>query len=1586
MDDLSGHIIKGYELHERIGAGGFGAVYRATQSTVGREVAVKIILPGFANQPEFIRRFETEAQIVARLEHLHIVPLYDYWRDPDGAYLVMRWLRGGSLRDTLAKNGAYDLDSAAQLLDQIAAGLAVAHRHSVIHRDLKPGNILLDEDGNAYVADFGIAKDLTITQANPTQTDAIVGSPEYLAPEQARSEPVTPQTDVYSLGIVLYELLTGEHPFPNLSAVEKLFKHLNDPLPPINNLPPDARDAVNVVIQKATTKNPQQRYVDALTLAAAFREAAALGKQATANIVEVLTAREQEILQAIIEGRSNKEIAAQLFVTVATVKWYITQTYRKLGVRSRVQAIVRARELDLISSRFVLEGVEAPTAMTTLPTDQFKPENPYKGLLPFESVDTRDFFGREKLVVKLIKRLGETDDFVRFLAVVGPSGSGKSSAVKAGLIPALWRGDLPGSEKWFVVEMLPGARPLDELEVALTRLATHSTANLREHLTRDPYGLLRAVNLVLPNDGSEVVLVIDQFEEVFTLVTDETARAHFLRLLHAAVTEPRSRVRIVITLRADFYDRPLHYPDFGELVRSRMETVLPLGSKELERAIVAPAERVGVTFETGLVETIIEEILYQPGALPLLQYALTELFEARQGRLLTSSAYQQIGGAVSALARRAEELYLEFTPASQEAVQQMFLRLVTLGEGVEDTRRRVVRYELMAIMPEVDLIDEVIDTYADYRLLSLDHDLATRSPTVELAHEAILHEWERLHGWLDAHRDEIRTQRQLAHVVHEWEDSGQESSFLLRGARLSQFESWASTTSLALTPDERAYLQASTANRAQEAAAEQDRQAREVRLERRSETFLRGLVVVLLLATLGAFALTGVAINERNTADRSAEVSQSLALASAAQAALSEGNTDRALALASAANQIDTPPVLAQRMLYDASAAPGTIRRIPCATAWCWGIGVSPDEKTVLTGDGVGGIVLSDLTTGEVVRRFEGGHDEEASAFFLPDGKRFLSTSYDDKMLLWDVASGQILRTYLSTDSDFNGGAVSPDGRLAATGMEAGVVLIWDVETGALLHRLVGHDATMQVQGVAFGPDGKTLLSGAEDRTMILWDAQTGDLLRRFEGHTNIVFSVHFSPDGRSALSTSFDNTMILWDIATGQSIRQFVGHTNWVFDARFSPDGQQILSASRDQTLILWDVATGSRLHTYAGEPGMALRVEYLANGTQAVSSHNDGILRVWQLSAQDIVQQFGEAAPPIPETDETFADGDTLALSTDGRWAAAPGAGADANVVMLWDIETGVLVRRFEGHEGDLTSIAFSPDQQQLVSAAWDSTLISWDIRTGNELRRFKGHTGAVFDVAFSPDGSQLVSGSEDRTITLWDAATASIVRRFEGFSDSVNSVAFSPDGHSILAAMGTIRYVAGSNNDDRLHLLNADTGAEIRPFEGHSAPITTVRFSPDGKTVLSASTDATLDLWDAASGGEIRRFIGHGTAVWSADFSPDGRYAISGSQDGTVIVWDLTTGEELRSLGEPGAMVQGVVFTPDGRMALTASADGRLRLWRLTLGLGDLLSWTHEHRYVRDLACSERELYSVLPLCDREQVESAHARASSRASEQN
>jgi DNA-binding SARP family transcriptional activator/tRNA A-37 threonylcarbamoyl transferase component Bud32 len=719
--ELAGEPLRGYRLLEQVGQGAFATVYRAVQPQVGREVAVKSIRPELADHPEFIRRFEAEAQLVARLEHPHIVPLDDWWRGPDGAYLVMRFLRGGSLQDTLAR-GPLELDAVGRLIDQVTGALAAAHRHGVVHGDVRPGNVLLDEEGNAYLSDFGIAIEVTTRQLVARDAG---GSPftSYLAPEQLLGGPVTPRTDIYGMGLVLFELLTGRPPSPARHSGLPAGDRGAPVVGSVRDLRPDLPEGIDEVVDRATAKDPGQRFPDAPALTAALR-----------------------------------------------------------GVLGTAGA-----------------GPAASAAV--------EPRNPYKGLRPFHEADAADFFGRTRATQQLLARLADPGRQVGLLAVVGPSGSGKSSLVRAGLLPALREGALPGSAGWFVVELQPGAHPFEELEAALLRIAVNPPSSLLRQLERDEHGLRWAAERVLPASDAELLVVVDQFEELFTLVEDEAQRARFLAALHAAATDPGSRVRVLLTLRADFYDRPLAYPGFGELLGARTQALTPLSAAELEQAVREPAERVGVALEPGLAAEMVAEVQDQPGTLPLLQYALTELFERRQQATLTLGAYREIGGVAGALARRAEALYQGLDPAGRAAARQLFLRLLAVGEeGAEDTRRRVLRAELAALEVGGPAIAAVIEAYGRHRLLAFDRDPLTRGPTVEVAHEALLREWGRLRGWVESAREDLRTHRRLAAAATEWAAADQDPSFLLRGGHLQQLQAWTTTSSLTLTGPERHYL------------------------------------------------------------------------------------------------------------------------------------------------------------------------------------------------------------------------------------------------------------------------------------------------------------------------------------------------------------------------------------------------------------------------------------------------------------------------------------------------------------------------------------------------------------------------------------------------------------------------------------------------------------------------------------------------------------------------------------------------------------------------------------------------------------
>jgi WD40 repeat protein/transcriptional regulator with XRE-family HTH domain len=1570
-EHLSGREVRGYSLGEPLGIGGLGAVYRATQSSIQREVAIKIILPRYANHPDFIRRFEAEARFVARLEHPHIVPLYDYWREPNSAYLVMRYMRGGSLAAAV-RAGPLPVDAVLRVLEQVGAALAVAHRAGVVHRDIKPANILRDAEGYAYLADFGIAKDLgSGDSVDATQAGAIIGSPDYLAPEQITDEPVASQTDIYSLGVMLYELLAGERPFQRVTPADLLRMHLSTPLPLLRDRRPDLPATLDAIIQRATAKRPTERYADVLNLVADFRTAVGLQEQA-------LDSRHAE--------------------------------FRGHQIASGERATILLDLLDL--------------------------ENPYKGLRAFGEADVADFFGRETLVARLLERMVAVDPdpplpaaregamifgspaargkpavsaveedagaAVRFLAVVGPSGSGKSSVVRAGLVPALRQGGVPGSEHWFITEVLPGAHPLEELELALLRVAARQPANLMDQLQRDERGLLRAARLVLPDDSaSELLLVIDQFEEVFTLIDDEAARTHFLNILIAAVTDARSRVRVVVTLRADFYDRPLRYSGLGELMQARTEVVLPLTPDELEQAIVGPAKRVGVAVEPELIADIVHDVGEQPGTLPLIQYALTELFERREGRKLVRTAYRAGGGVRGALARRAEAIYAALDPASQVAARQIFLRLVTLGTGAEDTRRRVRQSELESIVngswsfaaggsqpttrnrpwpavrqavPELDegheppgprqpATDKVIDLYGQARLLTFDRDPLTREPTIEVAHEALLREWERLREWLETSRSDVRTQRLLAAAALEWSQHGHDPGFLSGGARLAQFAALAESSNLALNADERLYLDASLEERDRLAAAEQARQAQELAqaqalaaeqaqraeeqsraaaasqqaaaAQRRAAQRLRILVVGLMLFLVAAIGLSVFALTQRSRAETNLRRSEAQRLAAEANA------------LYQASGDAEIVALLAVRSLGmeytpqgDAALASAATLEYPRQifsdhSDWVQDAAFSPDGRYLLTGGTDKTARLWQVRTGQTIQIFKGHTGAVNGVAFSPDGRSALTASQDKTARLWDVQSGKEIRTFNGHTDQIWGVAFSPDGKQVLTGSYDDTARLWDTQTGQEIRAFKGH--TGDVYGVAFAPNGQYLLTSSQDQTLRLWDAQTGQEIRAFKGHAEQIRSVAFSPDGKYIVSGSHDKTARLWDAQTGTELRRFIGHKEFIWKVAFSPDGKYVLTGSQDKTARLWDVPTGAELQRYSGHTNYVLGVAFSPDGASLVTASRDKTARLWTVQSSTLLPSF---------TGHT-SDIHWVIFSPDGRYVLA---GSLDKTARLWDAHTGQFIQVFRGHTNAIHTVAYAPDGKYIFTCSFDKTARLWDVQTGQEVRAFAGHTGIVYGVAVSADGRLVATSSDDAdpTIRLWDAQTAAELRVLRGHTGGIHSLAFSPDN----------KYVLSGSFDKTARLWDAQTGQEVRKFDIPDSAVS-LAFSPDGRSFLTGSNDKTARLWDAQTGQEVRQFVGHTDTVKSAVFSPDGRYILTGSADGTARLWDAQTGQEIRRLSGHAALVNSVAFSPDGHYILTGSGDRTARLWDVDY---------HDTvralcgRLLRDFSAAERAQYGI------------------------
>ena len=1473
---LRAKAIRGYELREQIGEGGFGVVYRAHQPAVAREVAIKAIRPEYANRPDFIRRFEAEAQVVARLEHPYIVPLYDYWRDPEGAYLVTRWFRAGSLQRALQR-GPWKLQAAARLIDQVSQALTVAHRQGVVHRDLKPANILLDEDGNAYLTDFGIATD-PIGHEETQGGSGLTGTPGYSSPEQIRDETVTQAADVYGLGVVLFELLAAEHPYPPEPIDQLLLHHLNDPMPSLSQRRSELPDSVDTVIWKATAKDPDERYATARELAEAF-----------------------------------------------------TQAVAPEGAKERVK---------------VAAGVEI--------------RNPYKGLRPFLEADAADFFGRDALVDRLVSRLSESAPEARFMAVVGPSGSGKSSVVRAGLIPALRAGAIPGSSDWFYVNMYPGNRPMEELEAALLRIAVNPPTTLLKQLESGPGGIQRAVRSILPQETDQLVLVIDQFEELFTLVGEEAERSQFIESLTGVVEDSRSNVRVIVTLRADFYDRPLQYSALGELLKTRTEVVLPLSPSELGRAISGPAESVGLEVDSELVATVTADVTEQPGALPLLQYALTELFERRADGDLTLGVYREIGGVPGAIGRRAEELYTRLDGAHKEATRQLFLRLAALGEGAEDTRRRVSQTAVRTLPGMRGAMEQVLETFGSARLLSFDRDPDSRVPTVEVAHEALLREWRRLRDWIDESREDLRLHQRLAAAASEWQEAGQDTGYLLRGTRLVQFQAWVAETDLSLSMDERRYLDQSL-----ERAAEAQR-----RTTRRRRSVMAALAVAALVASvLAVFAYSAsnsaqqsavlaqekselaeqettraeeqasLAQSERNRAEmqaelagRQARLARARELAAASVTTLTE-DPELSLLLALQAVKVTHSagePAVGEAIeaLHQSLQKSRAVLTIPAGGP----ADLSLDGALIITGGWPLASYIDstptiwDAGTGESILELPGG---TADVAFSPSG-RLAAVVYNAEgpVKIFRVDTGEELLSLDTPAGDFV--HISPDEQfISVADYDGSSARVWNLETGEKVHEFSFEGQTGPIN---FSPDGSKIAipeplasrihvlefaSGLELRALEhpgqvalaefdptgqylataalnpgdirIWDTSTWLPLQSFEIVTPAV--IEWSPDGNSLAAGSAGGRVSIFDLESGQEARALLGHGSGVSHLRYNAEGTRLMSSADDTVTRIWDVTPSGigEVASFTTPNDPFYSVEYGGDGDILLTSAWNGFVRAYDSASGRQIEELSDQVVNWPMT---------VTVSPDGKLAATLGSDF---VAAVRDIATWEVIASLPPFHWP---VAISQDNSHIIVDPFGGTVSEsaaienrfccsklLDIATGELLLEMDRHTDSINHAAFSPDGVLFATGGSDRTVGLYDSNSMQHVVSLD-MTGLVEQVSFSPDG--LILAAGDVRGIVKLWDVGELKGGLNPTEALVHEFVATKGALLLLRFSVDGNELITMGFERAATFWDTDTWERLYSIdLGESTAGAGFGLSPDGeRMAAAG--EASIQIYSLDVNE--------------------------------------------------------------------------------------------
>jgi len=1101
---------------------------------------------------------------------------------------------------------------------------------------------------------------------------------------------------------------------------------------------------------------------------------------------------------------------------------------------------------------------------------------PYRGLQAFDEEHAAFFFGRDEDVARLLEKL----EGGGFLAVLGPSGSGKSSLVRAGLLPALRRDALAGSASWTIRVLTPGAHPLTTLAAHLRQLFPQERVETTlDALRHDERTLRLAVARALADcpPDEQVMWVVDQFEETFTLCHDEDERRQFIANLLDAATITGSRCRVVLALRADFYARCAAYPELARRLSARQYLAPPLDERGLRRAIEEPATQVGLRFQEGLVDTILADVARQPNALPLLEHALFELWQGRRGRTLTLEAYRANGNVAGAIAARAEAVYHAFTPAQQGAARRLLLRLTQPGEDTEDTRRRAPLSELTTNDADEADVAAVVRALVDARLLTTgrdgDGDGAESAEWVEVAHEALIRGWERLRGWIEDDRAGLRLHRRLTIAAREWQRLGRDEGALYRGARLAIAEDWRESHRDALNSLERDFLLASTTLRRREHEEEEQRRQRALddarrlaegarqqalaaralaHAEQRRVRTARRLTSALAVLLVGALLLAGIAARQRGDA-------------------LSARNQARA----------------EQQIAFSRELAASAITQLP----------VDPELSVLLATQAVqtsatsqaAGALRQSLAQSALRVTLRADSGQVSSARFSPDGRRVLTTSYhftanagngDNTTELWDAGTGRSVAVLRGVGTS---AAFSPDGRLVATGDASGGVRLWDARTGRPAATLKGH--TDFISDVRFSPDGRYIVTASSDDTARLWDARTDRTVAVLRGHKTGVASVQFSPDGRLIATTSDDGTTRLWDAPSGRPRATLrVDASSLLNLAAFSPDSRYIATLNADKARV-WDARTGRAVATLSS-----------------------------------------------PSSDPLGSSVDCITFMHSGHNVVTGGID---QTVRVWNALTGQNTRTLRGHTGNIgggigggiDSVAVSPDDQYILSSSTDGTARVWEA-PDTTLTTLRGHTGAVDDAEFSPDGRRVVTAGADGTARIWVTANM-LTRTFDGQAGAVNDAAYSPNG----------RYIATADGRDVAQLWDAATGRMRATLRGHTGIVEGVLFSRDSRHILTAGDDGTARLWDAPGGTSRVIFRMPRQDLAAVSLSADGRYVVAISSAGAAQAWATRTGERVAALHESpgggGGFTSGVDISPDDRFVATGDANNTARIWELHTG---------------------------------------------------
>ncbi len=1214
------------------------------------------------------------------------------------------------------------------------------------------------------------------------------------------------------------------------------------------------------------------------------------------------------------------------------------------------------------------------------------PTNPYQGLAAFQLHEANLFFGREALTEKLWQRfasLAEKPDGVRLLAILGPSGSGKSSVARAGLLAMLEQRPVAGARAFRRVVVHPGAHPVRSLALAVLSLVDDDqlspSLRVRRRLIADlaqpnAHGEFDGLTLWtadLPNIvGTPVVLLVDQFEEIYTLCSDQAERDAFVSLLLHSAGDRARHISIVLTLRSDFLgETQRHHLELNRLIVDQCVLVGGMSHEELRRSISKPAEQAGRPIDEATIELLLKDATGSEGTLPLLEFALTRIWEGMLSDRAPGVTLREIGGVGGALAGRAQEIYEALSAADQAIVRRSLIRLVQLGEGTQDTRRRVAVHELCGRGETPKQVLYVLRQFStvNTRLLTLSFDGS--DAIAEVTHEALFEHWTALRRWIDEGRTDRRFHDRATDAARLWDQAGRPIGRLWRPPDLELLRDYQLRKSEEINQQLASFLTASGH-------------------QYRRDKFLYYVAIFLVSSTLllsvSIFVYQGYRREqvERQRTKEAARVGEqfhqqllSTYVERGRLLLVHENKALEALPWLSRAHRGGSGSDILPDLLRNAiRTVESTTMVLSGHTEGVRSATYSPDGHSIATTSYDQTARIWDAETGVLKAVLSGHKAVVQGVVYSQNGLRIVTTGYDKTVKIWDVASGNLIRDLKGHLDQVYTAEYSPDDRLIVTASRDKTARIWDSKTGQIVAVINGH--TDSVNAAIFSPDGNSIVTASNDRTARIWSAQSGHHVATLHGHEDSVAAASFSPDGGRIVTASFDKTARIWDAKTARPVAQLMLHRDRVYSATYSLDGLRILTSAYDQTPRIWDAETGIVVAELNGHKSIVYKAAYSPDGTHIVTASYDKSARIWDSETGNLIAELighsdrvqgasyspdgkhivtvsGDKTARVWNADTQRHVANLIGLrasilsasySPDGKRIVTVG---DDKNVRIWSAETGRIIIELARHVGKIQYATFSPNGRHVVTASKDKVARVWDADTGRPLVELKNHHGAVHSAKYSPDGCHIITSSADRTAIIWEAGTGRFVAALVGHSNEVLDATYSADGEKIATA----------SSDGTVRVWEAKTGLLIVVLNGHLGAIHSVIFSPDGQRIVTASADNSAHIWDAKTARHIAELKGHLGFVHSIAYSPNGRRITTASADKMVRVWETETARLIAEFQGHSGPIHSVMYSPDGQRIVTASADATARVWdvspetRSAAQIEQLLRCKWHMRFVRD-----------------------------------